>query len=79
VSNIRVLVAAVALGIALLLLQMSGAPAQAETIDLAEVMSIANDTAQMCCKVCHKGKACGDTCIARDKECHLPPGCACDG
>jgi hypothetical protein len=32
-----------------------------------------------CCKICKKGKACGDTCISRDYECHKPPGCACDG
>jgi hypothetical protein len=32
-----------------------------------------------CCKVCKKGKACGDSCISRDKECHKGPGCACDG
>jgi hypothetical protein len=32
-----------------------------------------------CCKICHQGKACGDTCIARDKICHVGPGCACDG
>ncbi len=32
-----------------------------------------------CCKVCKKGKACGDSCIARDKQCHQPRGCACDG
>jgi hypothetical protein len=32
-----------------------------------------------CCKVCHKGKACGDTCIAVDKVCHKTGGCACDG
>ena len=31
-----------------------------------------------CCKHCHKGKACGNSCISRDKECHQPPGCACD-
>ena len=31
-----------------------------------------------CCKVCHKGKACGDSCISRDKDCHKPRGCACD-
>jgi hypothetical protein len=31
-----------------------------------------------CCKICRKGKACGNTCIARDKDCHQPPGCACD-
>lgn len=32
-----------------------------------------------CCKVCKKGKACGDTCISKDYECHKPRGCACDG
>ena len=34
---------------------------------------------QACCKICRAGKACGDTCIARDKVCHVGPGCACDG
>jgi hypothetical protein len=34
---------------------------------------------QSCCKICSKGKACGNTCIARDKVCHVGPGCACDG
>lgn len=32
-----------------------------------------------CCKVCTTGKACGDSCIARSKTCHKPPGCACNG
>jgi endonuclease YncB( thermonuclease family) len=32
-----------------------------------------------CCMVCKTGKACGDSCIARYKTCHQPPGCACDG
>jgi hypothetical protein len=36
-------------------------------------------TANGCCKICTKGKACGDTCIAQDKQCHVGPGCACDG
>ena len=31
-----------------------------------------------CCKTCRKGKACGDSCIARAKTCRKPPGCACD-
>lgn len=31
-----------------------------------------------CCKTCHKGKACGDSCIARSKSCDKPKGCACD-
>ena len=32
-----------------------------------------------CCKTCRKGKACGDTCIKATYQCHMPPGCACDG
>ena len=32
-----------------------------------------------CCKICRKGKACGDTCIKRSYTCTKPPGCACDG
>ncbi len=35
--------------------------------------------AQRCCKVCKKGKACGNSCINRSYTCHQPPGCACDG
>lgn len=31
-----------------------------------------------CCKTCNKGKACGDSCIARDRKCTKGPGCACD-
>jgi hypothetical protein len=32
-----------------------------------------------CCKVCHKGCACGNTCISCSYTCHVGPGCACDG
>lgn len=35
--------------------------------------------ANACCKICKKGKACGDSCIARDKKCTKGKGCACDG
>lgn len=31
-----------------------------------------------CCKICRQGKACGDTCIATWKTCHVGVGCACD-
>jgi hypothetical protein len=34
--------------------------------------------AAVCCKICRKGKACGNSCISRDKNCTKPPGCACD-
>lgn len=32
-----------------------------------------------CCKVCRKGKACGDSCISRSYTCRKGLGCACDG
>ncbi len=32
-----------------------------------------------CCKVCRKGKACGDSCISKSYTCRKGPGCACDG
>ena len=35
--------------------------------------------AAACCKICRKGKACGNSCIARWKTCRKGPGCACDG
>jgi hypothetical protein len=31
-----------------------------------------------CCKTCRRGKACGDSCIARSMTCRKGPGCACD-
>jgi len=31
-----------------------------------------------CCKYCSRGKACGNTCIARNKTCRVGHGCACD-
>lgn len=32
-----------------------------------------------CCRVCRKGKACGDSCISRDRTCRKGAGCACNG
>ena len=40
--------------------------------------SVQDQVAQACCKTCRKGKACGNSCIARWKTCRQPPGCACD-
>lgn len=43
----------------------------------AETGRLNRSTPAKCCKVCTKGKPCGDTCIAQDKTCHVGPGCAC--
>ena len=32
-----------------------------------------------CCRTCTTGKACGDSCISRDKTCQVGAGCACNG
>jgi hypothetical protein len=32
----------------------------------------------LCCKKCDDGKACGNSCISRSKNCHKGRGCACD-
>lgn len=31
-----------------------------------------------CCKICSAGKACGDSCIAKNEACHKGAGCACN-
>ncbi len=45
----------------------------------ASAAELADPAGQYCCKICVRGKACGDSCIARNKTCHRPPGCACNG
>jgi hypothetical protein len=54
----------------------ASAPPTAETT-VAQPRPASLQTRRRCCKVCKKGKPCGDTCIAKSKECHEPPGCAC--
>ena len=55
----------------------AGGTAQATTSETVQLGG--SEAAQACCKICSKGKACGNSCISRDKQCHQPPGCACDG
>jgi hypothetical protein len=52
--------------------------ADRDSVERAEVTESAGDSVP-CCKICRKGKACGDTCISRAFTCHKGPGCACDG
>ena len=35
-------------------------------------------TARACCRVCTRGKACGNSCISASYTCRRGPGCACD-
>ena len=41
--------------------------------------AVAQSQGFACCKTCRTGKACGDSCISRDKACRKGKGCACDG
>ncbi len=61
------------LAFAILLSGLGVGPATIDQCAMARSQGIA------CCKTCHKGKACGDSCIARDKACKKGKGCACDG
>lgn len=38
----------------------------------------ADEVSQACCKLCQKGKACGNSCISRNYTCHKGKGCACN-
>jgi len=46
---------------------------------IENLLGIENIQADACCKHCRKGKACGNSCISKKKECTKPKGCACDG
>jgi competence protein ComEC len=35
-------------------------------------------TSPACCRICTRGKACGNSCINRAYQCRQPAGCACD-
>ena len=57
----------------------SSASSHSSSAPSAGLTGLSTATAQTCCKICHKGKSCGNTCISREKICHVAPGCACDG
>jgi beta-lactamase superfamily II metal-dependent hydrolase len=46
--------------------------------DSAAAPVITPVTSPACCRVCTTGKACGNSCISRDKQCHQAAGCACN-
>ena len=33
---------------------------------------------EQCCMICDEGKACGNSCISRAKNCHKGRGCSCN-
>lgn len=56
----------------------STAPVLLSLLDAGPITS-GGYVARQCCKICRKGKACGNSCINRAYTCHRPPGCACNG
>jgi hypothetical protein len=59
-------------------LAMAGATSSG-SLGSACALSEGSSAAKPCCKVCTTGKACGDSCIAKEKTCHKGAGCACNG
>ena len=58
-------------------LQYQGDDQLLRSLGLAEETDV--EVSAACCKVCKKGKACGDSCIKKSYTCHKGKGCACDG
>jgi hypothetical protein len=52
---------------------------QVELLGAGAAATTQPQPARACCRVCRTGKACGNSCIARNRTCRQPPGCACDG
>jgi beta-lactamase superfamily II metal-dependent hydrolase len=56
---------------------------RSDAAGIVPVRPFVQDTAapaapRACCRVCTRGKACGNSCISRSYTCRRPPGCACD-
>lgn len=43
----------------------------------SRTIQLARKPPDACCMQCTKGKPCGNSCIATNKKCNQPPGCAC--
>jgi hypothetical protein len=56
----------------------SRSPASPSSAEASDPGDVGGDTT-ICCRVCRKGKACGDTCVSQDRNCTAGPGCACNG
>ena len=74
-----------ALAVSALILTAGGIGAQVDTGNVATAMedvALLFDSdcipAEDCCKICKKGKACGDACIRKDYTCYKARGCACN-
>lgn len=52
--------------------------AEPEEVGLVPLQSLPLRQVAQCCKVCRKGKACGNSCIKKTYTCSKPPGCACN-
>lgn len=58
---------------------LGSSPDAAAVVTIPATERLGSEVPMACCKTCTKGKACGDSCIAKNKDCHQPAGCACDG
>ncbi|MEO8901652.1 MAG: hypothetical protein ABI627_09005 [Polyangiaceae bacterium] len=64
-----------ALGLLLVLVLSPVSSARARPAPDADLSCIPRE---QCCKLCVAGKACGNTCIKAEYQCHKGRGCACD-
>jgi hypothetical protein len=66
-----------ALVLALLLMTAPHVGAQADQVPAMTIPITTTQTTPQCCRMCSKGKPCGDGCIAAERQCKKEQGCAC--
>ena len=47
-------------------------------LDRSALPVVTTDSPKQCCRVCRKGKACGNGCISQERQCTKTTGCACN-
>ena len=62
----------------IMILVPGAAPVPASVPGAPNAAIVVAQQAPVCCRTCRAGKACGDSCIARNKVCTVGPGCACN-
>jgi hypothetical protein len=74
----RVAQIARAVALALLLVTVPQIDARADQASaMTPLPTSTSETPQQCCRMCKKGKPCGDGCISAERQCKKEQGCAC--
>jgi hypothetical protein len=66
-----------AVAVAFLLVTMPEVDTRADQAPAVTLPINTAETATQCCRMCRKGRPCGDGCISAERQCRKDQGCAC--